>query len=81
MKTELDKKEKLSTEHKAPPISNVLLAAGICRHTKHQIAEREFYVNQKHPYSGTRIICKKCGKNKFIKDAVRSTISAAKHDK
>ena len=40
----------------------------ICRHTKHIVAEREFYVNQKAPYGGTRLICKKCGVNKFIKD-------------
>ncbi len=40
----------------------------ICRHVKHHVAEREFYVNQKNPYSGTRIICKKCGMHKFIKD-------------
>lgn len=52
-----------------PTDENNVLAAGICRHVKHQIAEREFYVNQKTPYSGTRIICLKCGKNKFIKDA------------
>lgn len=68
MKAALYKNRKISTEQKAPFIANVLLAAGICRHVKHQIAEREFYVNQKTPYSGTRIICKKCGSNKFIKD-------------
>lgn len=39
-----------------------------CKHTKHLIAEREFYYNQKDKFSGTRIICKKCGANKFIKD-------------
>jgi hypothetical protein len=49
-------------------VGNNVLAAGICRHSNHIIAEREFYVNQKKPYSGTRLICKKCGKNKFIKD-------------
>lgn len=38
-----------------------------CKHTKHHIAEREFY-QQKKSYSGTRIICKKCGANIFIKD-------------
>lgn len=40
----------------------------ICKHKKHQIAEREFYNNQKNKFSGTRIICKKCGANKFYKD-------------
>ena len=39
-----------------------------CKHTKHLIVEREFYYNQKDKFSGTRIICKKCGANKFIKD-------------
>lgn len=58
-----------SKKHNTTNDANNVLAAGICRHTKHQIAEREFYINQKTPYSGTRIICKKCGANKFIKDA------------
>jgi hypothetical protein len=58
-----------SKKQEAPTDANNVLAAGICRHIKHQISEREFYVNQKTPYSGTRIICLKCGKNKFIKDA------------
>lgn len=40
----------------------------VCKHTKHKITEREFYTNQKNPYSGTRIICLKCGADKFIKD-------------
>ena len=39
-----------------------------CGHTKHLIAEREFYYNQKNKFSGTRIICKKCGSNIFIID-------------
>ena len=39
-----------------------------CKHTKHLITEREFYYNQKDKFSGTRIICKKCGANIFIKD-------------
>ena len=38
-----------------------------CGHKK-QIAEREFYLNQKYKFSGTRIICLTCGENKFIKD-------------
>ncbi len=42
--------------------------ANICSHNKSKIAEREFYANQKYRYSGTRIICKKCGANLFIKD-------------
>ncbi len=54
--------------HVGPHGSNTMLAAGICPHNKYHIAEREFYVNQKKPYSGTRIICQKCGANKFIKD-------------
>jgi len=58
-----------SKNHETPTDANNVLVAGICRHFKHQVAEREFYVNQKKPYSGTRIICLKCGKNKFIKDA------------
>lgn len=49
-------------------VSNISIVTPICRHTSQIIAEREFYVNQKTPYSGTRLICKKCGKNKFIKD-------------
>lgn len=57
-----------SKKHKTPTYANNVLAAGICRHTKHQIAEREFYVNQKNKFSGTRIICKKCRANIFIKD-------------
>jgi ribosomal protein S27AE len=40
----------------------------ICNHEKYKIAEKEFYVNQKNKFSGTRIICKKCGKSTFIKD-------------
>jgi len=41
----------------------------MCNHDKRFfVAEREFYTNQKTPFSGTRIICKKCGKNVFIKD-------------
>ena len=45
----------------------------MCKHEKHKIAEREFYYNQKIKYSGTRIICKKCGSNKFIKDKTKKT--------
>lgn len=41
----------------------------LCPHIEHQIAEREFYTNQKNKYSGTRIICLECGENIFIKDA------------
>ena len=52
----------------APLAANPMLAAGICRHETKQIAEREFYINQKNKIVGTRIICLKCGKNKFIKD-------------
>lgn len=40
----------------------------MCKHEKDKIAEREYYFNQKNKYSGTRIICLKCGYNKFIKD-------------
>lgn len=58
----------LHKNNEPPPIANPLLVDGICRHTKHKIVEREFYINQKNPFSGTRIICKKCGANKFIKD-------------
>jgi ribosomal protein S27AE len=57
-----------SKNDNTPTDANNVLAAGICPHTKHQIAEREFYVNQKNKFSGTRIICKKCGANIFIKD-------------
>lgn len=42
----------------------------ICKH-KQKIAEREFYYNQKNKFSGTRIICLKCGVNKFIKDETK----------
>lgn len=42
-----------------------------CSH-KDKIAEREFYYNQKVKFSGTRIICKKCGSNYFIKDKLKS---------
>ena len=40
----------------------------LCEHKKSHIAEREFYTKQKNKYSGTRIICKECGKSIFIKD-------------
>jgi len=40
----------------------------ICIHKKHIIAEREFYINQKNKIIGTRLICLKCGANKFIED-------------
>jgi hypothetical protein len=67
-KTKLDNMENVYLKNETPTEANNL-AAGICRHFKHQVAESEFYVNQKNPYSGTRIICLKCGKNKFIIDA------------
>lgn len=39
-----------------------------CNHDeKYFIVEREFYFQSK-PFSGTRIICKKCWKSVFIKD-------------
>ena len=41
----------------------------LCRHHKHIVSEREFYTGQAKPFSGTLIICKKCGANKFIKDS------------
>lgn len=61
-------KSETSINHDTHAIANGVLSVGICQHTKHQIAEREFYVHQKNKFSGTRIICKKCGANKFIKD-------------
>jgi len=50
--------------------------------SNYKIAEREFYMNQKKPYSGTRIICTKCGANKFIKDYqnLKDQILKAVHD-
>ena len=39
------KKDELTNQN--PADANNVLADGICRHTKHQIAEREFYINQK----------------------------------
>lgn len=40
-----------------------------CNHSaKNKVAEREFYYNQKNKFSGTSIICLKCGNTYFIKD-------------
>ena len=40
----------------------------LCKHHTKQIAEREFFNNGIIKQTGTRIICLRCGKNKFIKD-------------
>ena len=61
-------KNETSINHVTPPDAKRLLVAGLCKHEKYKISEREFYSNQKNKFSGTRIICKKCGFNYFIKD-------------
>ncbi len=66
--TKFNKMQKSSIKNAPPAIGNLLLVAGLCKHEKYKISEREFYFNQKNKFSGTRIICKKCGFNHFIKD-------------
>ena len=44
----------------------------LCKcHGYNKISEREFYSDIYGIWSGIKIICKKCGKNKFIKDKNR----------
>lgn len=38
---------------------------------RHKISEREFYNDASGAWSGTRLLCIKCGNNKFIKDKKR----------
>jgi hypothetical protein len=46
MKTELNKNEKLSTEHETPPIANVLLAAAASWWNGLTVFKRELYIGR-----------------------------------
>lgn len=45
-----------------------MIKNNLCTHKKYIISEREFYFTHK----GTRLICLKCGFNKFIKDSINN---------